>query len=1324
MVGSFLGRRFAVTVATAVASLSIPAVVMAATAVTPATGGSAISGNTFTSGTFTPLTGPTLSGINDTDMTVAPTFGTLILNAPAGFQFDTGGTAPTLLVTCTSNCGGTNENVNNLPSGSTIAVTVSASQLTVNITDDVDGTAINTLTWQNVRVRPTAVAVTSGNLVISGATGFVGLTGTTNFGTLSEVAASNTVTAATGGSSISSNTIGGTFTSLTGPVISEGVTSSILEGTVILNAPAGFEFDTTGAAPTVLITRIAGSNTGTQGSTLCNINNVTTGTSQAVTSRTSSQITFTVDDESRNGESTDGVCTGVRNSLTFQNVRVRPTGTLVSLPSSANITFSGTAPVASVTGSTNLGTLTEVKATTTTTVVSSGTSTYGDTVTLTATVTNGYAPTGTVQFKDNGTDIGSAVALNGSFQAVLMYSGLTAGSHTITAVYAGDGINAGSTSAGLPQTVNKKTLTVTADAATRNYGDANPVFSATFTGFANSETLNTSDVTGTVSLTTTATASDNVGSYPLTAALGSLASNNYTFSFAASTLTINPVALSVTTNAASRAYGVANPTFTVSYATFVNGDDANDLGGTLVFTTVADINSPVGSYTVTPSGLTSTNYTLSFFAGNLSINQAVTGTSTVLDTPTPNSLVGTNVELHATVSGGLSPTGTIRISSGSTVLGTVSVSNGSGSIFKTFTIAGTYSLKAEYLGDTNHLSSTGTLIFHVVDKDYADTTTTVSATNPSIVGDEVEFTATVDGAYNPTGDVKFYDGSGATLLGTSTLSSGSATFKHTFTTAGFHPINAHYLGDANNHASSGSLLIEVTVQQEVQKDTPDYVFTLNAPSTSIVGTGGILLTATVSGAYMPTGTVEFYNGTTLMGTGSLDGNFEATYTAVFTSVGTYTLHAHYLGDPNNNPSTANATVEVTTTQTVNQASPLTTTVLAVSSPSVVGDMVTLSAHTDGGYLPSGDMVFKDFGVPLATVPLSATGAASYSLDTLAVGSHDLSAEYLGDTNNLGSLSPTVTVHIVQKKTSIVALASIQNPHSSFYGIVFNTTVTGYHPTGSVSFYEGTTLLSTVALDASGFAQLGWKFPVGTYHFTMNYSGDFNNFPSSTDISVQVVDMGNENDPGDGGSNGSGRGAGVQGALTMASYLAKGHFGTTPPPAFGGGDTIPMNDDELQYFCSMQRALPRGASDEFLTAVAQLVSSITGRTQEYVLSTLTDDNLCAEINASLSPANLLTQLKLTPFAVNARGVPVSSNPTWNKCISGGRVTLEDIKSNPDRTERRRAGVSLPETCASYHTQSVWRHPDLDIYFVFDKATRQLIVPEGYFVTPEKNVAAAK
>src|SRR5262249_15917994 len=82
-------------------------------------------------------------------------------------------------------------------------------------------------------------------------------------------------------------------------------------------------------------------------------------------------------------------------------------------------------------------------------------------------------------------------------------------------------------------TVSKATLTVTADNTSRLYGGSNPTFTASYSGFKNGETLGTSGVTGAPSLTTNAVATSSVNGSPYTinAAIGTLASGNYSFAF-------------------------------------------------------------------------------------------------------------------------------------------------------------------------------------------------------------------------------------------------------------------------------------------------------------------------------------------------------------------------------------------------------------------------------------------------------------------------------------------------------------------------------------------------------------------------------------------------------------------------------------------------------------------------------------------------------------------------------------------------------------------------------------------------------------------------
>ena len=150
---------------------------------TPAGGGGAISADTFFTVTYTTLSGPSyLEGIGG-----QVTTGTLILKAPTGFQFDTGGVAPTVLVTGSATAA---NNINDAATGSSLPVTsVTSSQITFTVT--AASTVANSLTWQDVRVKPTAgTPLTTGNIILdtsSTATMANVTAGTSNFGTLTEV---------------------------------------------------------------------------------------------------------------------------------------------------------------------------------------------------------------------------------------------------------------------------------------------------------------------------------------------------------------------------------------------------------------------------------------------------------------------------------------------------------------------------------------------------------------------------------------------------------------------------------------------------------------------------------------------------------------------------------------------------------------------------------------------------------------------------------------------------------------------------------------------------------------------------------------------------------------------------------------------------------------------------------------------------------------------------------------------------------------------------------------------------------------------------------
>ncbi len=140
---------------------------------------------------------------------------------------------------------------------------------------------------------------------------------------------SQTVDPATGGEAISADNTNSTFTSLSGPVITENYAGQLaLNGTIIFDAPSGFDWDTTGTTPAVTISNASG------GGGYFN-----TGLTMQFVSRTKRQITFQVTASSYVSSFFNGIF-NTPGVATFSNFRIRPNSGMI--PNSGIITNSGT----------------------------------------------------------------------------------------------------------------------------------------------------------------------------------------------------------------------------------------------------------------------------------------------------------------------------------------------------------------------------------------------------------------------------------------------------------------------------------------------------------------------------------------------------------------------------------------------------------------------------------------------------------------------------------------------------------------------------------------------------------------------------------------------------------------------------------------------------------------------------------------------------------------------------------------------------------------------------------------------------------------------
>ena len=189
-----------------------------------------------------------------------------------------------------------------------------------------------------------------------------------------------------------------------------------------------------------------------------------------------------------------------------------------------------------------------------------------------------------------------------------------------------------------------------------------------------------------------------------------------------------------------------------------------------------------------------------------------------------------------------------------------------------------YTIQAVYSGSTNFGGSSDSSQVLTVNST-ATTTTVTSSANPSVFGQFVTFAATViassPGLGTPAGTVTFMNGT--TVLGTGTLSNGTATF----TTSGL-PLNANSItavyGGSTNFAQSSSTALGQTVNQDGTTTTLLSSVNPSAPGQAVVFTAVEIPAAPGTG--VPTGTVTFKDGTTVLATETLSGG-----TATFTTSG-------------------------------------------------------------------------------------------------------------------------------------------------------------------------------------------------------------------------------------------------------------------------------------------------------------------------------------------------------------------------------------------------------------------------------------------------------
>jgi hypothetical protein len=671
------------------------------------------------------------------------------------------------------------------------------------------------------------------------------------------------------------------------------------------------------------------------------------------------------------------------------NLRTAPT---VRLSASWRLTGLALLSLVGVAIAQSTGSLTQVvhKATPTITTTSTADpASYGQTVTFTATLTAAMAntATGTVQWFDGATAIGSPVSVSAA-KASLSLNSLSGGLHNLAAQYSGDNNFNGATSANLAETIQQVAPGTHGFPAVVVASNLNPSI------YQNNVTFTTTapvSATGTVSILDGAT----------TLATIPLAGGTAIYSVATLVAATHPITivsggdlnfLSATSTPVAQVVNKA-PTVESITASPVTG---STVGSNVTFTALVNTGmlTPTGTVTFSDgatslgtaavTAVTATNL-IPFSADFTQWTPDANGSTATVGSPVlgPDGAVGsaTAITYPVTTGGnyaGLKTTGTGSFASLPTVVSfwaqatagttiTVNLTDGNAANLQTATQPATGTWQRIIVPLTLPAGASANAILSI------GLTGQVAGT-VNLYGVQFEQAATA-GVYVLT--------NGASTSG----QGGLATFASTALLDGSHPISATYSGDTNYLGGTGGL----TAPLSVGKAAPLAVVS----SSSLISNYGspVTFTATVTGPdTTPTGNVTFYDGATAIGTGTLDVTGNATFTISSLVVGTHPISVQYGGDSNFTPITSAAI-----TQTVVSVA-ATVSVTSTSNPSTYGDSITFNVVLVGsGAIPTGTVTITDGASTLGTEILT-NGTASLTIDTLTAGSHNISVTYSGDSN--------------------------------------------------------------------------------------------------------------------------------------------------------------------------------------------------------------------------------------------------------------------------------------------------------------------------------------
>jgi streptogramin lyase len=379
----------------------------------------------------------------------------------------------------------------------------------------------------------------------------------------------------------------------------------------------------------------------------------------------------------------------------------------------------------------------------------------------------------------------------------------------------------------------------------------------------------------------------------------------------------------------------------------------------------------------------------------------------------------------------------------------------------------------------------------------------------------------------PTGTVSFYDtvGSNTRLLGTSSIGGaagsspnaagplgkgtstipGAATFSVIAPLGGTHSYTASYGADANFTASASTAASYAVTPAPVTITGPAVQPVSLPPGqagaalvtvTGIpVGTGILVPTGSIAYTILSSGGATEASGTLALAVGSASSTANVPIPGTL-SPGSYTIQVSYSGDSNFSAGETSTVITLTVAKI--------TPTLVWANPAGISYGTSLNAILNA-VAKNGSAAVSGVFTYTAT-PAGGTASAVTAATVLGGGTYTLTASFTPTDGSTYTTATGIVTLTVSSVAPAIALTSSANPQYVQDPIAFTATLTSEVgvPTGTVSFYDGATLLGTVTLTAGVATLTISSLAIGPHSLTAVYSGNSNFATVTSSALTQTV----------------------------------------------------------------------------------------------------------------------------------------------------------------------------------------------------------------------------